>query len=75
MEALTPKKQAGIRKMSSVRLREYLLKAGRDEEEIVTWDRDRLMEEWAIEIAKGEEEEEELKIETDYDLQKQRLDF
>src|SRR5918994_1146331 len=74
MEALTSKKQAGIRKMSSERLREYLLKAGRDEEEIVTWDRDQLMEEWAIEVGKGEEEEEG-KIETDYDLQKQRLDF
>ena len=61
--------------MSSVRLREYLLKAGRDEEEIVTWDRDQLMEEWAIEIAKGEEEEDELKIETDYDVQKRRLEF
>src|SRR5918995_1693003 len=81
MEALTSEKQADIRKMSSERLREYLLKAGRDEDEVLTWDRDQLLEEWAIEVGKREEEEEEFKAspaspaETDYDLQKRRLEF
>ena len=56
MEALSVKKQADIRKMSSERLREYLLKAGRDEDEIMNWDRNQLMEEWAIEVEKEEED-------------------
>src|SRR5688572_11587936 len=80
MEALTSEKQAGIRKMSSERLREYLLKAGRDEDEIMTSDRNQLMEEWAIEVGKREEEEEfkaspASPAQTDYDLQKRRLEF
>src|SRR5688572_30794704 len=49
--------QASIHKMSSERLRKYLIKEGRDEDEVMTWDRSRLMEEWAIEVGKGEEEE------------------
>src|SRR5688572_5568 len=67
--------------MSSERLRLYLLKAGRDEDEIMSWDRDQLLEQWAIEAAKIEEEEEESKaspkspVETDYELQKRRLEF
>src|ERR1043165_8460995 len=72
MEALTVEMQAKIRKRSSERLRMYLIKAGRDEDEVMTWDRDKLMEEWALEIGK---EEEEFKaspaspVETDYELQ------
>src|SRR2546428_9087090 len=56
----------------------YLIKAGRDEDDVMTWDRDKLMEEWALEIGK---EEEEFKaspaspVETDYELQKRRLEF
>src|ERR1043165_7599228 len=78
MEALTAEMQASIRKRSSERLRVYLIKAGRDEDEVMTWDRNTLMEEWALEIGK---EEEEFKaspaspVETDYELQKRRLEF
>src|SRR5205809_2913864 len=78
MEALTVEMQAKIRKRSSERLRMYLIKAGRDEDDVMTWDRDKLMEEWALEIGK---EEEEFKaspaspVETDYELQKRRLEF
>src|ERR1043165_7048892 len=78
MEALTVEMQAKIRKRSSERLRMYLIKAGRDEDDVMTWDRDKLMEEWALEIGK---EEEQLKaspaspVETDYELQKRRLEF
>src|ERR1043165_3935310 len=78
MEALTVEMQAKIRKGSSERLRMYLIKAGRDEDDVMTWDRDKLMEEWALEIGK---EEEEFKaspaspVETDYELQKRRLEF
>src|SRR2546428_3334609 len=78
MEALTAEKQANIHKRSSERLRVYLIKAGRDEDEVMTWDRNTLMEEWALEI---EKEEEEFKAspaspaETDYELQKHRLEF
>src|ERR1043165_5112302 len=53
MEALTVEMQAKIRKRSSERLRMYLIKAGRDEDEVMTWDRDKLMEEWALEKEKG----------------------
>src|ERR1043165_5752065 len=78
MEALTVEMQAKIRKRSSERLRGYLIKAGSDEDDVMTWDRDKLMEEWALEIGK---EEEEFKaspaspVETDYELQKRRLEF
>jgi transposase InsO family protein len=78
MEALTAEMQANIRKRSTERLRMYLIKAGRDEDEVMTWDRNTLMEEWALEIGK---EEEEFKAspaspaETDYELQKRRLEF
>src|ERR1043165_4043776 len=78
MEALTVEMQAKIRKRSSERLRMYLIKAGRDEDDVMTWDRDKLMEEWALEIGK---EEEEFKaspaspVETDYELQKRRLEI
>src|ERR1043165_8976301 len=78
MEALTAEMQASIRKRSSERLRVYLIKAGRDEDEVMTWDRNTLMEEWALEIGK---EEEQFKAspaspaETDYELQKRRLEF
>src|ERR1043165_113232 len=78
MEALTVEMQAKIRKRSSERLRVYLFKAGRDEDDVMTWDRDKLMEEWALEIGK---EEEEFKaspaspVATDYELQKRRLEF
>src|SRR5205809_4218265 len=78
MEALTVEMQASIRKRSSERLRMYIIKAGRDEDDVMTWDRDKLMEEWALEIGK---EEEEFKaspaspVETDYELQKRRLEF
>src|SRR5205809_7227221 len=78
MEALTVEMQAKIRKRSSERLRMYLIKAGRDEDDVMTWDRDRLVEEWALEIGK---EEEEFKaspaspVETDYELQKRRLEL
>src|SRR2546428_11676806 len=78
MEALTVEMQAKIRKRSSERLRMYLIKAGRDEDDVMTWDRDKLIEEWALEIGK---EEEEFKaspaspVETDYELQKRRLEF
>src|ERR1043165_5882214 len=78
MEALTVEMQAKIRKRSSERLRMYLIKAGRDEDDVMTWDRDKLMEEWALEIGK---EEEEFKaspaspVEKDYELQKRRLEF
>src|ERR1043165_3321428 len=58
MEALTVEMQAKIRKRSSERLRMYLIKAGRDEDDVMTWDRDKLMEEWALEIGKEEEKEE-----------------
>src|SRR5688572_26236614 len=81
MEALTLEQQANIRKMSSERLRVYLLKAGRDEEEVMTWDRNQLIEEWAIEVGKSEEEAEEFKaspaspVQTELELQKQRLEF
>src|ERR1043165_1712626 len=74
MEALTVEMQAKIRKRSS----ERLIKAGREEDDVMTWDRDRLVEEWALEIGK---EEEEFKaspaspVETDYELQKRRLEF
>src|SRR5205809_2605054 len=77
MEALSAEMQAKIRKRSSERLRVYLIKAGRDEDEVMTWDRNTLMEEWALEIGK----EEEFKAspaspaETDYELQKRRLEF
>ena len=56
MEALTPVKQAYIRKMSSERLRVYLIKAGRDEDEVMSLDRDHLLEQWATEAVKIEEE-------------------
>src|SRR2546428_10679826 len=78
MEALTAEMQASIRKRSSERLRVYLIKAGRDEDEVMTWDRNTLMEEWALELGK---EEEEFKaspaspVETDYELQRRRLEF
>src|ERR1043165_9264221 len=78
MEALTVKVQANIRKRSSERLRMYLIKAGRDEDDVMTWDRDKFIEEWVLEIGK---EEEEFKassaspIETDYELQKRHLEF
>src|ERR1043165_5007093 len=78
MEALTAEMQANIRKRSSERLRMYLIKAGRDEDDVMTWDRNTLIEEWALEIGK---EEEEFKaspappVETDYELQKCRLEF
>src|SRR5688572_9608213 len=79
MEALSVEKQADIRKMSSDRLRAYLLKEGRDEEEIMTWDRSQLMAEWAIEVGKREEEEMKtgpvFPAEIDYDLQKRCLEF
>src|ERR1043165_3935662 len=78
MEVLTVEVQANIRKRSSERLRMYLIKAGRDEDDVITWDRDKLIEDWALEIGK---EEEEFKaspaspVETDYELQKRRLEF
>src|SRR5205809_1044197 len=78
MEALTVEMQAKIRKRSSERLRMYLIKAGRDEDDVMTWDRDKLMEEWALEIGKEEEEFEASPaspVETDYELQKRRLEF
>src|ERR1043165_4238093 len=78
MEALTVEMQAKIRKRSSERLRMYLIKAGRDEDDVMTWDRDKLMEEWALEIGKEEEEFEASPaspVETDFDLQKRRLEF
>src|ERR1043165_8561942 len=78
MEALTVEMQASIRKRSSERLRMYLIKAGRDEDDVMTWDRDKLMEEWALEIGKEEEEFKDSPAspaETDYELQKRRLEF
>src|SRR5205809_5669740 len=78
MEALTVEMQASIRKRSSERLRVYLIKAGRDEDDVMTWDRAKLMEEWALELGK---EEEDFKAspaspaETDYELQRRRLEF
>src|ERR1043165_9645274 len=78
MEALTVEMQAKIRKRSSERLRMYLIKAGRDEDDVMTWDRDKLMEEWALEIGKEEEEFEASPaspVETDYELKKRRLEF
>ena len=78
MEALSTEKQASIHKRSSERLRVYLIKAGKDEDDVMSWDRDRLMEEWALEIGK---EEEGFKAspaspaETDSELQKCRLEF
>src|SRR5205809_5143638 len=78
MEALTVEMPAKIRKRSSESLRMYLIKAGRDEDDVMTWDRDKLIEEWVLEIGK---EEEEFKassaspIESDYALQKRRLEF
>src|ERR1043165_8169609 len=78
MEALTVEMQAKIRKRSSERLRMYLIKAGRDEDDVMTWDRDKLMEEWALEIGKEEEEfkaSQASPVETDYELQKRRLEF
>src|ERR1043165_9429380 len=70
--------QESIHKRSSERLRVYLIKAVRDEDDVMTWDRAKLMEEWALEIGK---EEEEFKaspaspVESDYGLQKRRLEF
>src|ERR1043165_1349077 len=78
MEALTVEMQAKIRKRSSERLRMYLIKAGRDEDDVMTWDRDKLMEEWALEIGKEEGEymaSPASPAETDYELQKRRLEF
>ena len=78
MEALTAEMQASIHKRSSERLREYLIKAGRDEDEVMTWERNTLMEEWALEIGKQEEEfkaSPASPVETDYELQKRRLEF
>src|ERR1043165_3010270 len=78
MEALTVEMQAKIRKRSSERLRGYLIKAGRDEDDVMTWDRDKLMEEWALEIGKEEGEymaSPASPVETDYELQKRRLEF
>src|ERR1043165_5330784 len=78
MEALTVEMQAKIRRRSSERLRVYLIKAGRDEGDVMTWDRDKLVEEWALEIGKEEEEFEASPaspVETDYELQKRRLEF
>ena len=70
--------QANIRKMSSERLRVYLMKAGRDEDDVMTWDRNQLMEEWALEIGKEEEEFKGSPVSpagVDYELQKRRLEF
>src|ERR1043165_9961037 len=78
MEALTVEMQAKIHRRSSERLRVYLIKAGRDEDQVMTWDRDTLMEEWALEIGKKEEEfkaSPASPAETDYELQKHRLEF
>src|SRR5678815_2095814 len=78
MEALTAEMQANIHKRSSERLRIYLIKAGRDEDEVMTWDRNTLMEEWALEIGKKEEEFKASPAspeETAYELQKRRLEF
>src|ERR1043165_2539091 len=78
MEALTVEMQAKIRKRSSERLRMYLIKAGRDEDDVMTWDRDKLMEEWALEIGKEKGEymaSPASPAETDYELQKRRLEF
>jgi len=78
MEALTAEMQANIHKRSSERLRMYLIKAGRDEDEVMTWDRNTLMEEWALEIGKKEEEFKASPAspeETAYELQKRRLEF
>src|ERR1043165_8607870 len=78
MEASTVEMQAKIRKRSSERLRMYLIKAGRDEDDVMIRDRDRLVEEWALEIRK---EEEEFKaspaspVETDYELQMRCSEF
>ena len=78
MEALSTKMQASIHKASSERLRGYLIKAGRDEDDVMTWHRSQLMEEWALEIGKGEEEfkaSPAFQAETDYELQNRRLEF
>src|SRR5678816_4116199 len=78
MEALTAEMQANIHKRSSERLRMYLIKAGRDEDEVMTWDRNTLMEEWALEIGKKEEECKASPAspeETAYELQERRLGF
>src|SRR5678815_2067393 len=78
MEALTAEMQANIHKRSSERLRMYLIKAGRDEDEVMTWDRNTLMEEWTLEIGKKEEEFKASPAspeETAYELQKRRLEF
>src|SRR5678816_3128189 len=78
MEALTAEMQANIHKRSSERLRMYLIKAGRDEDEVMTWDRNTLMEEWALEIGKKEGEFKASPAspeETAYELQERRLEF
>src|SRR5688572_25259198 len=78
MEALTAEMQANIHKRSSERLRMYLIKAGRDEDEVMTWNRNTVMEEWALEIGKKEEEFKASPAspeETAYELQKRRLEF
>src|SRR5688572_13933066 len=77
MEALTTEMKASIHKMSSERLRGYLIKAGRDEDDVMTWARSQLMEEWALDIGKEEEFEASpaSPAETDYALQKRRLEF
>src|SRR6476660_2940228 len=68
MEALTAEMQANIHKRSSERLRMYLIKAGRDEDEVMNWDRNTLKEE-EFKASPASPEE------TAYELQKRRLEF
>src|ERR1043165_626726 len=84
MDELTWEKQADIRKTSTERLKMYLHKAGVDEELVLAMDRPQLLEEWARVVAIGQESEPEetrntpprhTTVMTEFDLQKQRLEF
>src|ERR1043165_9020045 len=84
MDELTWEKQADIRKTSTERLKMYLHKAGVDEELVLAMDRPQLLEEWARVVAFGQESEPEetrntpprhTTVMTEFDLQKQRLEF
>src|ERR1043165_2559611 len=84
MDELTLEKQADIRKTSTERLRLYLHGAGVEEELVLAMDRPQLLEEWARVVATGQgSEPEETRTTpprhmtgmTEFDLQKQRLEF
>ena len=53
MDTLSIEKQENIKRMSTERLIAYLIRAGSDEETVLTMDRSQLLEAWAELVAAG----------------------